>query len=148
MGILCEEGERISGGKGGSHYLGPEERSGRQPGLFAMTKPAAIQWGVAIEQQINCADNDRLLMHLMGITGNIDARGGQVLSSSRGSETSAILAPTGCFPTSSGTSASGETASVGRELRHHQSEMRVGRHPRGKTLPRQNALPHKLETPL
>jgi anaerobic selenocysteine-containing dehydrogenase len=47
--------------------------------LFATTKPAAIQWGVAIEQQITCADNDRLLMILMGITGNIDVPGGQVL---------------------------------------------------------------------
>ncbi len=47
--------------------------------LFATSKPAAIQWGVAIEQQINCADNDRLLMFLMGITGNIDRPGGQVL---------------------------------------------------------------------
>ena len=47
--------------------------------LYATTKPAAIQWGVAIEQQINCADNNRALMALMGITGNIDAPGGQVL---------------------------------------------------------------------
>ena len=47
--------------------------------LFANTKPAAIQWGVAIEQQINCADNDRLLMFLMGLTGNIDRPGGQML---------------------------------------------------------------------
>jgi anaerobic selenocysteine-containing dehydrogenase len=47
--------------------------------LFATTKPAAIQWGVAIEQQVNCADNDRLLMFLMGLTGNIDVPGGQVL---------------------------------------------------------------------
>ncbi len=47
--------------------------------LFATTKPAAIQWGVAIEQQVNCADNDRLLMFLMGITGNLDVPGGQVL---------------------------------------------------------------------
>jgi anaerobic selenocysteine-containing dehydrogenase len=47
--------------------------------LFATTKPAVVQWGVAIEQQVNCADNDRLLMFLMGITGNIDVPGGQVL---------------------------------------------------------------------
>ena len=47
--------------------------------FFATTKPAAIQWGVAIEQQVNCADNDRLLMILMGITGNIDVPGGQAL---------------------------------------------------------------------
>jgi anaerobic selenocysteine-containing dehydrogenase len=47
--------------------------------MFATTKPAAIQWGVAIEQQITCADNNRVLMALMGVTGNIDAPGGQVL---------------------------------------------------------------------
>lgn len=47
--------------------------------LYATAKPAVIQWGVAIEQQINCADNNRALMALMGITGNIDAPGGQVL---------------------------------------------------------------------
>ena len=47
--------------------------------LFATTKPAVIQWGVAIEQQNTCADNDRLLMFLMGLTGNIDIPGGQML---------------------------------------------------------------------
>jgi anaerobic selenocysteine-containing dehydrogenase len=47
--------------------------------LYATIKPAAIQWGVAIEQQVTCADNDRALMALMGITGNIDVPGGQVL---------------------------------------------------------------------
>jgi anaerobic selenocysteine-containing dehydrogenase len=47
--------------------------------LFATTKPAAIQWGVAIEQQVNCADNNRALLALMGITGNIDVQGGQML---------------------------------------------------------------------
>jgi anaerobic selenocysteine-containing dehydrogenase len=57
----------------------PREKIREAARLFATTKPAAIQWGVAIEQQINCADNDRLLMALMGVTGNIDARGGQVL---------------------------------------------------------------------
>jgi anaerobic selenocysteine-containing dehydrogenase len=57
----------------------PEEKIRQAARLFALTKPAAIQWGVAIEQQINCADNDRLLMFLMGLTGNIDVPGGQVL---------------------------------------------------------------------
>ncbi|MGD2186526.1 MAG: molybdopterin-dependent oxidoreductase [Desulfobacterales bacterium] len=47
--------------------------------LYATTKPAGIQWGVAIEQQINCADNDRILMAMMGITGNLDVPGGQML---------------------------------------------------------------------
>jgi anaerobic selenocysteine-containing dehydrogenase len=57
----------------------PSEKIAEAARLFATTKPAAIQWGVAIEQQVNCADNDRLLMALMGITGNIDIPGGQVL---------------------------------------------------------------------
>jgi anaerobic selenocysteine-containing dehydrogenase len=46
--------------------------------LYAQTKPACIQWGVAIEQQINCTDNNRILADLMAITGNIDVLGGNV----------------------------------------------------------------------
>lgn len=57
----------------------PEDKIKAAARLYATTKPAGIQWGVAIEQQINCADNDRALMALMGITGNIDVPGGQVL---------------------------------------------------------------------
>ena len=59
----------------------PQNKIREAARLFASTKPAAIQWGVAIEQQINCADNNRALMALMGITGNIDVPGGQVLFS-------------------------------------------------------------------
>lgn len=57
----------------------PEEKVREAAVLFSSTKPAAIQWGVAIEQQINCADNDRALIALMAVTGNIDVPGGQVL---------------------------------------------------------------------
>lgn len=57
----------------------PREKIRKAARLFAETKPAAMQWGVAIEQQINCIDNNRLLMCLLGITGNIDVPGGQVL---------------------------------------------------------------------
>ena len=57
----------------------PEYKIREAARLFATVKPAAIQWGVAIEQQINCADNNRALMALMGITGNIDVPGGQAL---------------------------------------------------------------------
>ncbi len=57
----------------------PKEKIQKAARLYATTKPAGIQWGVAIEQQINCADNNRALMALMGITGNIDVPGGQVL---------------------------------------------------------------------
>jgi len=57
----------------------PKEKIREAARLFATTKPAGIQWGVAIEQQVTCTDNDRVLMALMGITGNIDVPGGQVL---------------------------------------------------------------------
>jgi anaerobic selenocysteine-containing dehydrogenase len=46
--------------------------------LYAQTKPACIQWGVAIEQTINCTDNNRILTGLMAITGNLDVPGGNV----------------------------------------------------------------------
>lgn len=59
----------------------PAEKIREAARLFATTKPAAVQWGVAIEQQVNCADNNRALMALMGITGNIDVPGGQMLFS-------------------------------------------------------------------
>ena len=58
----------------------PKEKIRDAARLFAKTKPAAIQWGVAIEQQNNCVDNDRLLMCLMAVTGNLDVPGGQVLN--------------------------------------------------------------------
>jgi anaerobic selenocysteine-containing dehydrogenase len=57
----------------------PKEKIRQAARMFATTKPAAVQWGVAIEQQNTCADNDRILMCLMGMTGNIDVPGGQVL---------------------------------------------------------------------
>jgi len=46
--------------------------------LYARSKPACIQWGVAIEQTINCIDNNRILTDLMAITGNLDIPGGNV----------------------------------------------------------------------
>jgi anaerobic selenocysteine-containing dehydrogenase len=57
----------------------PAEQIRAAARMFATAETAGIQWGVAIEQQINCADNNRLLMALMGLTGNIDKQGGQVL---------------------------------------------------------------------
>ena len=57
----------------------PKKKIREAARLFATVKPAAIQWGVAIEQQITCVDNNRALMALMGITGNIDIPGGQML---------------------------------------------------------------------
>lgn len=44
--------------------------------LYSEMKPACLQWGVAIEQNINCIDNNRILNILMAITGNLDVPGG------------------------------------------------------------------------
>ena len=57
----------------------PAELIAEAARLYATVKPGVIQWGVAIEQQVNCADNNRALMALMSLTGNIDVPGGQVL---------------------------------------------------------------------
>ena len=46
--------------------------------LYAQTKPAAINWGISIEQTLNCTDNNRLLNDMMAITGNLDVPGGNV----------------------------------------------------------------------
>lgn len=56
----------------------PAEKIRAAARLYAETKPAAIHWGVAIEQNINCTDNNRILTDLMAITGNLDAPGGNV----------------------------------------------------------------------
>ncbi len=56
----------------------PVEKIRAAARLYAQTKPAAIQWGVAIEQTINCTDNNRTLNDLMAITGNLDVPGGNV----------------------------------------------------------------------
>jgi anaerobic selenocysteine-containing dehydrogenase len=56
----------------------PAEQIREAARLFAQTKPATIQWGVPIEQGINCIDADRLLIDLVAITGNLDVPGGAV----------------------------------------------------------------------
>jgi anaerobic selenocysteine-containing dehydrogenase len=47
--------------------------------MYATIKPACIHWGVPTEQTINCANYTRAVTGLMGITGNLDAPGGNVL---------------------------------------------------------------------
>jgi anaerobic selenocysteine-containing dehydrogenase len=47
--------------------------------MYATTKPAGIQWGVPTEQTNNCTDFTRTAIGLMGITGNLDAPGGNAL---------------------------------------------------------------------
>ena len=54
----------------------PAEKIREAARLYAQSKPACIQWGVAIEQTINSVDNNRILTDLMTITGNLDVPGG------------------------------------------------------------------------
>ena len=56
----------------------PAEKLKQAARLYAQTKPASIQWGCAIEQNINCTDSVRTLVALMAITGNLDVPGGNV----------------------------------------------------------------------
>jgi len=53
----------------------PADKIRQAARLYARTRPACIQWGVAIEQTINSIDNNRILIDLMAITGNLDAPG-------------------------------------------------------------------------
>ncbi len=47
--------------------------------LFAETKPATMEWGVALEHTPNCLQTVRAVALLPGITGNIDVPGGWIL---------------------------------------------------------------------
>jgi anaerobic selenocysteine-containing dehydrogenase len=47
--------------------------------MYGIIKPALIHWGVPTEQNNNCANYTRATTALMGITGNLDVPGGNVL---------------------------------------------------------------------
>jgi anaerobic selenocysteine-containing dehydrogenase len=47
--------------------------------IYAETKPATLQWGVGVEQNINCVDADRALIYLVAMSGNLDVPGGNVI---------------------------------------------------------------------
>ena len=57
----------------------PREKIIEAARLYATTGPAAMQWGVGIEQNINCVDADRALIYLVALTGNLDVPGGNVI---------------------------------------------------------------------
>jgi anaerobic selenocysteine-containing dehydrogenase len=46
---------------------------------YATTKPASLQWGNGIDTSVNGFQTGRALLILMGLTGNIDVPGGDVL---------------------------------------------------------------------
>lgn len=57
----------------------PAAKISRAARLFAVTKPAALEWGVAIEHTPNCLQTVRAVAMLPAITGNIDVPGGWIL---------------------------------------------------------------------
>lgn len=56
----------------------PKDQIIRLSRLFSQTRPACIQWGNAIEHNINSFQCSRALVILMAITGNLDRPGGNV----------------------------------------------------------------------
>jgi thiosulfate reductase/polysulfide reductase chain A len=56
----------------------PAEKIKKAARMYATLKPACMQWGVALEHNINAFQNMRSLLILMGVTGNIDVPGGNV----------------------------------------------------------------------
>ena len=57
----------------------PAEKIRTAARLFAKTKPATLEWGVALEHTPNCLQTVRAVSLLPAITGNIDVPGGWVL---------------------------------------------------------------------
>jgi anaerobic selenocysteine-containing dehydrogenase len=49
--------------------------------MYAASKPAAIQWGVAVDQTKECIPTIQAIIALRSITGNIDIPGGNVIKS-------------------------------------------------------------------
>ena len=57
----------------------PKEKIIQAARLYAKSKPAAIQWGVAIDQTKECIPTIHAIMSLWAITGNLDVPGGNVI---------------------------------------------------------------------
>jgi anaerobic selenocysteine-containing dehydrogenase len=56
----------------------PQEKIVEAARLFSKTKPACIQWGNALEHNINSFQCARALLLLMAVSGNLEAPGGNV----------------------------------------------------------------------
>ncbi len=56
----------------------PEGQIRQAARLYARLKPAALQWGNAIEHDTNVFDSTRSLLCLMAITGNLEVPGGNI----------------------------------------------------------------------
>ena len=64
----------------------PAEQIYKLARLYATSKPAAIAWGVSIDQSPNGSQAGQAILALMSITGNVDVPGGQVLVSVSGGD--------------------------------------------------------------
>src|SRR4030042_4946979 len=56
----------------------PKEQIVKASHLFSHTKPACIQWGNALEHNLNSVQCARALLILMALTGNLEVPGGNV----------------------------------------------------------------------
>ncbi|MBN1537732.1 MAG: molybdopterin-dependent oxidoreductase [Anaerolineales bacterium] len=57
----------------------PAEKIRGAARLFAKSKPSAVQWGLAFEQQISCMPLTSATISLFAITGNVDVPGGMLM---------------------------------------------------------------------
>lgn len=57
----------------------PSEQIRAAARTYAMTKPAALHWGNGVDTSVNGFQTGRALLILMGLTGNIDIPGGNVV---------------------------------------------------------------------
>ena len=59
----------------------PKEKIIEAARMYATSKPAAIQWGVAIDQSKECVPTLHALIALWTVTGNLDVPGGNIIRS-------------------------------------------------------------------
>jgi anaerobic selenocysteine-containing dehydrogenase len=57
----------------------PAEQIKKVARMYAAAKPAAIMWGLAVDQKTNGMQNGQVIIALQAITGNLDRPGGQLL---------------------------------------------------------------------
>lgn len=58
--------------------LVPAEKIRQAARMYAEAKPAALQWGNAVEHSVNTFEHTRSLVCLMAVTGNLEVPGGNV----------------------------------------------------------------------
>jgi len=59
----------------------PEDKIIESARMYATSKPAAMQWGVAVEQSKECTPALHAIIALWTVTGNLDVPGGNVITS-------------------------------------------------------------------